>query len=56
MQSEVKKAFSAPELLKRFTDQDAEAGGMPVADFQKMVRDETQRWGQLIKAAGVQPE
>lgn len=56
MQSEVKKAFSAPELLKRFTDQGAEAGGMPVADFQKMVRDETQRWGQLIKAAGVQPE
>ena len=27
MQAEVKKAFSAPELIKRFTDQGAEAGG-----------------------------
>ena len=56
MQAEVKKALSAPDLLKRFADQGAEAGGIPAADFQKMVRSETQRWGQLIKAAGVQPE
>lgn len=56
MQAEVKKAFSSPELLKRFADQGAEAGGMPVADFQKMVVDETQRWGKLIQTAGVQPE
>jgi tripartite-type tricarboxylate transporter receptor subunit TctC len=56
MQAEVKKAFSAPDLLKRFAEQGAEPGGMPAADFQKMVRDETQRWGKLIQAAGVQPE
>jgi tripartite-type tricarboxylate transporter receptor subunit TctC len=56
LQSEVKKALSSPDLVKRFTDQGAEPGGMPVADFQKLVRDETQRWGKLIEAAGVQPE
>lgn len=56
LQAEVKKAFAAPDLLKRFADQGAEPGGMPVADFQKLVRDETQRWGKLIQAAGVQPE
>lgn len=56
MQAEVKKALSSADLLKRFADQGAEAGGIPAADFQKMVRSETQRWGQLIKAAGVQPE
>jgi tripartite-type tricarboxylate transporter receptor subunit TctC len=56
MQTEVKKALSAPDLLKRFADQGAEAGGIPAVDFQKMIRSETQRWGQLIKTAGVQPE
>lgn len=56
LQAEIKKSFSAPDLLKRFADQGAEPGGMPVADFQKLVRDETQRWGKLIQAAGVQPE
>ena len=56
LQAEVKKSFSSPDLLKRFADQGAEPGGMPVADFQKLVRDETQRWGKLIQAAGVQPE
>lgn len=56
LQAEVKKAVSAQDLVKRFADQGAEPGGMPVADFQKLVRDETQRWGKLIKAAGVQPE
>ena len=56
LQAEVKKAFSSPDLLKRFAEQGAEPGGIPVADFQKLVRDETQRWGKLIHAAGVQPE
>jgi tripartite-type tricarboxylate transporter receptor subunit TctC len=56
LQAEVKKAFSSPDLLKRFAEQGAEPGGIAVSDFQKLVRDETQRWGKLIHAAGVQPE
>ena len=56
LQSEVKKALASPDLVKRFSDQGAEPGGMPAADFQKLVRDETQRWGKLIEAASVQPE
>lgn len=56
LQAEVKKALAAPDLAKRFADQGAEPGGIPVADFQKFVRDETQRWGKIIQAAGVKPE
>lgn len=56
LQTEVKKALSSPDLQKRFAEQGAEPGGMPVADFQKMVASETQRWGQLIQAAGIKPE
>lgn len=56
LQAEVKKALAAPDLAKRFAEQGAEPGGMPVAEFQKFVRAETQRWGKLIQAAGVKPE
>ena len=56
LQAEVQKALTAPELLKRFAEQGAEPGGMPSADFQKFVREETRRWGALIRQAGVKPE
>jgi tripartite-type tricarboxylate transporter receptor subunit TctC len=52
----VQKALTSPDLLKRFAEQGAEPGGMPSAEFQKFVREETQRWGTLIRQAGVKPE
>lgn len=56
LQAEVKKALAAPDLAKRFSEQGAELGGMPTADFQKYVRSQTDDWGKVIKAAGVQAE
>ncbi len=56
MHAEVKKALASPDLAKRFTDQGASPGGMAVADFQKYVRSQTDDWGKVIKAAGVQAE
>jgi tripartite-type tricarboxylate transporter receptor subunit TctC len=56
LQAEVKKALTSPDLAKRFAEQGAEPGGLPVADFQKFVRSQTEDWGKVIKAAGVQPE
>lgn len=56
LQAEVKKALASPDLMKRFADQGAEVGGIPVTEFQSFVRAETQRWGKLIQAVGVQPE
>ncbi len=56
LQAEVKKALAAPELVKRFAEQGAEPGGMATAEFQKFVRSQTQSWGAVIKAAGVQAE
>lgn len=56
MQAEVKKAVESPDLAKRFADQGAEVGAMAPADFQKYVRSQTEDWGRVIKAAGVQAE
>ena len=54
--SEVKKALASPDLAKRFADQGAEPGGISPAEFQTFVKAETERWGKIIRAAGVKPE
>lgn len=56
MQAEVKRALESPELRARFADQGATVGGMTPAAFQDFVRSQTQAWGRVVKAAGVQPE
>jgi tripartite-type tricarboxylate transporter receptor subunit TctC len=56
LQAEVKKALASPDLVKRFAEQGAAPGGMASAEFQQYVKRQTQDWGAVIKAAGVQPE
>jgi len=48
--------IATPEMKKRFGDLDLlPAGGSP-ADMAKFVKEETQRWTEVIKRAGIQPE
>jgi len=56
LQAEVKKALASPDLAKRFAEQGASPGGASTADFGKFVQGQTQSWGAVIKAAGVQPD
>ena len=56
LHSEVKKALASPDLAKRFADQGAEPGGISPVEFQTFVKAETERWGKIIRAAGVKPE
>lgn len=56
MQTEVKKAVESPDLAKRFADQGASVGALAPAEFQSYVRSQTEDWGRVIKAAGVQAE
>ena len=56
LHAEVKKALASPDLAKRFADQGAEPGGVSPAEFQLFVKTETERWGKVIRAAGVKPE
>jgi tripartite-type tricarboxylate transporter receptor subunit TctC len=50
------KALADPALKERLVLQGADPGGMPPEAFAKFVRDETQRWGELARSAGVKPE
>jgi tripartite-type tricarboxylate transporter receptor subunit TctC len=56
LHAETVKALADPALRTRLLDQGAEPGGMAPEAFAKFVRDETVRWGELAKAAGVKPE
>jgi tripartite-type tricarboxylate transporter receptor subunit TctC len=50
------KAMHDPELLDRFAKLDLSAGGGTPAEMSAFVEQETQRWGAVIRQAGIQPE
>ena len=49
----VLKAFEDPELRDLWGKLGAELGGMPAPEFTQFVRNEVQKWGRVVKAAGV---
>ncbi len=50
------KALTDPGLRERIAAQGAEPGGIAPEAFAQFIRDETKRWGELARAAGVKPE
>jgi tripartite-type tricarboxylate transporter receptor subunit TctC len=53
LQALVVKAFEDPELRELWVKLGAEMGGMPSAEFSSFVHTEVQKWGRVVKAAGV---
>ena len=52
----INDAMNDPEAEKRFTElQIIKLGGSP-ADMRKLIQDDTRRWGEVIKRAGINPE
>jgi tripartite-type tricarboxylate transporter receptor subunit TctC len=56
LHSETVKALADPALKARLLEQGAEPGGISPEAYAKFVREETVRWGDLARAAGVKPE
>jgi tripartite-type tricarboxylate transporter receptor subunit TctC len=48
--------IAAPENKKRFADLNLIAVGGPPADMRKLMVEETRRWSEVIRKAGIQPE
>jgi tripartite-type tricarboxylate transporter receptor subunit TctC len=48
--------INEPETKKRFAELNLYAAGGSPADMKKLVDDETKRWGEVIKKAGIKPE
>ena len=53
---EVNAILSEPETKARFADLGSEPMVMTPAEFGKFVAAETQKWGKVVKAAGIKPE
>ena len=56
LNAEINAALADPGMKARFAD----LGGMPMpmsaADFGTMIADETEKWGKVVKFAGMKPE
>ena len=49
-------ALRSPEVLDRFRDLSIVPGGGTAAEAGTFIKDETARWGQVIRDAGIKPE
>ena len=52
----VGKAFEDPEMRELWARLGAEMGGIPPADFARFVGSEVQKWGKVVREAGVSAE
>jgi tripartite-type tricarboxylate transporter receptor subunit TctC len=56
LNKEINAILADPKIKARF----AELGGTPLpgspADFGKLIADETEKWGKVIRAANIKPE
>jgi tripartite-type tricarboxylate transporter receptor subunit TctC len=53
MYQEVAKALAAPDIKKIWEEQGAVAGGQPPAEMGRFVHTEVDRWGKVVKDAGI---
>lgn len=53
---EIVKALAAPDVRERLAAQGAETSGITPEELGKMMRDDTRRWAELIRAAGIKGE
>jgi tripartite-type tricarboxylate transporter receptor subunit TctC len=53
---EINAALADPKLKARFADLGAELVSMTPAEFEKLVIDETEKWGKAVKFSGAKPD
>ena len=52
MYREIAKAMNEPDLKRIWAEQGADAGGMPPAEMEKLVKAEIAKWAKVVKDAG----
>ena len=53
MFAEVAKVLQMPDIKEIWATQGADLGGMPPAEFDKLVKSEIAKWGKVVKDAGI---
>ena len=52
MYKEIVAAMNQPDLKRIWAEQGADAGGMPPAEMEKLVKSEIAKWAKVVKDAG----
>lgn len=52
----IDEVLKQPDVAKRIADLNIEAGGGTPADMAKFIKEESERWGSVIRAAGITAE
>jgi tripartite-type tricarboxylate transporter receptor subunit TctC len=56
LHSEINAGLADPKITARLADAGVTVLALPRADFGKLIVDETEKWGKLIRAANIKPE
>jgi tripartite-type tricarboxylate transporter receptor subunit TctC len=56
LNKEVNAALADPSMKARFADLGGTALAGSPADFGKLIADETEKWGKVVKFAGIKPQ
>lgn len=56
LNAEINKALSSPSISKGLADRGSVAAGGTPEQFADFLRRETEKWGKVIKAAGIKPQ
>jgi tripartite-type tricarboxylate transporter receptor subunit TctC len=56
LNNEINAGLADPKIKARLADLGGEVLALSPADFAKLIADETEKWGQVIRAANIKPE
>lgn len=56
LNTELRAVLAEPDVRAKLEQQGAEPAPMEQAAFARLIRDDVDKWGELIRAAGIQPE
>lgn len=56
LNTELRAVLAEPDIRAKLAQQGAEPAPMEQAAFAQLIRDDVNKWGELIRAAGIQPE
>jgi tripartite-type tricarboxylate transporter receptor subunit TctC len=56
LNAEIVKILAAPETREKLSSDGAEPVGSTPEQFAAFIKSETEKWGRVVKAAGIQPE
>jgi tripartite-type tricarboxylate transporter receptor subunit TctC len=56
LNKEINAGLADPKIKARLADLGGEVLALSPADFAKLIADETEKWGKVIRAANIKPE